>query len=149
MTASRITNRAYSKFTMAVLEDSGWYYPNYNLSDEFFFGEGAGCDMFQNGCQAASKPREYCYSQQGAYCTLDFYAKGYCSSEGFSDNCLYVSGWGNGDCRDPRNGGSSASTGEKYGPTSKCVTGTLLANGYRAATSESSRCVEYNVNKIF
>jgi len=38
MTASSIKDAAVSKFTMALLEDSGWYNVDYNQCEPFFFG---------------------------------------------------------------------------------------------------------------
>lgn len=35
---------------MAILEDSGWYIPNYDLAEPIFFGQGKGCDFLNKGC---------------------------------------------------------------------------------------------------
>jgi hypothetical protein len=149
MTASVINNQAFSKFTLALLEDSGWYYPNYDLADEFFFGQNGGCEFFERGCEASNQPREYCYDDQIGHCTIDYYGKGYCSGDGFADNCKYVGAYSNGDCRNPENQGGDTSGvgGEKYGLTSKCVLGTILKDGYRPATQDDPKCVEYSVIK--
>jgi len=50
MTGSRIKYRAYSKFTLALLKDSGWYDTVEELSDEFFFGQDEGCDFIEHAC---------------------------------------------------------------------------------------------------
>lgn len=36
---------AISKFTFALLEDSGWYTPTYEYLDEVSWGKGKGCDF--------------------------------------------------------------------------------------------------------
>jgi len=45
MTASNIYEPKYSMFTMALLADSGWYMPDFNLADLSFFGLGEGCNF--------------------------------------------------------------------------------------------------------
>jgi len=37
-------------FTLGLLEDSGWYSPNYSLSENVAFGLGAGCDFVEKDC---------------------------------------------------------------------------------------------------
>jgi len=39
-----------SPFTLALLEDSGWYRANYKMSKGFTFGRGAGCDFLEKPC---------------------------------------------------------------------------------------------------
>lgn len=53
MTASVIsTDAAYSRFTFALLEDSGWYFPNYSELDDIDWGKGRGCDFLNGACDA-------------------------------------------------------------------------------------------------
>lgn len=40
----------FSAFSFAVLEDSGWYLPNYSFSRIVPFGHGAGCDFVEKEC---------------------------------------------------------------------------------------------------
>ena len=35
----------FSIFTMALLEDSGWYKADYNYADEISYGKNEGCDF--------------------------------------------------------------------------------------------------------
>ena len=37
-------------FTLGLLEDTGWYKPNYSLSENVAFGLGAGCDFVEKDC---------------------------------------------------------------------------------------------------
>ncbi len=39
-----------SPLTLALLEDSGWYRANYQMSKGFGFGRGAGCDFVEKPC---------------------------------------------------------------------------------------------------
>lgn len=50
MTSSSIKDGAYSKFTMSLLEDSGWYAPIYNKAEDFFWGKDSGCDLVTKPC---------------------------------------------------------------------------------------------------
>ena len=41
----------YTKFTLALLEDSGWYKPDYDLADVLNFGYNKGCDFINKNCE--------------------------------------------------------------------------------------------------
>ena len=41
---------AISEFTLAFLEDSGWYKPKYYTGGLFRFGKNKGCDFINNDC---------------------------------------------------------------------------------------------------
>lgn len=43
MTASYYENCVYSKITMGMMEDSGWYSVDYSKAEHFSFAKGAGC----------------------------------------------------------------------------------------------------------
>jgi len=46
MTASAmLIKTSYSAFTMAVLEDSGWYKANYQRAGTYVFGRNKGCEI--------------------------------------------------------------------------------------------------------
>ena len=51
MTGGVIFRPVYSVFTMGLLEDSGWYKPNYDLADELTFGYKQGCDFIYQNCK--------------------------------------------------------------------------------------------------
>lgn len=58
MTASAISHDAsFSKFTFALLEDSGWYKPIYDKLDDVAWGKNKGCE-FLNSCDS-KKFREF------------------------------------------------------------------------------------------
>lgn len=60
MTASDIPNAAFSKFTLALLEDSGWYAPVYEKAMPFYWGANDGCDFLHKACNASPRPDEFC-----------------------------------------------------------------------------------------
>jgi leishmanolysin len=41
-----------SKLTLALLEDSGWYKPEYSKADVLTWGLGAGCSMSSGDCNS-------------------------------------------------------------------------------------------------
>jgi len=51
MTASEMDyRRAISVFSLALLEDSGWYQVNYGLTENYYWGLNEGCDFFDARC---------------------------------------------------------------------------------------------------
>ena len=48
MTPTRESFGLISKFTLALLEDSGWYKVDYNKADKFNFAKNSGCDFFKS-----------------------------------------------------------------------------------------------------
>ena len=50
MTGTHTQNPIYSRITMALMEDTGWYLPNYNMADDFKWGRKLGCDFALRSC---------------------------------------------------------------------------------------------------
>jgi hypothetical protein len=44
---------------MAILEDSGWYAPVYEMASPMYFGKDEGCEFLKKGCNGQYD--EYCY----------------------------------------------------------------------------------------
>ena len=61
MTATDMHEAKFSKITLALLEDSGWYKPNYTLADYFAYGKDRGCDFITNNCKSNTKYPEFCH----------------------------------------------------------------------------------------
>ena len=51
----------FSKFTMALLEDSGWYLANYELAEPAYWGKWEGCVFITENCQSSRNFIEFCY----------------------------------------------------------------------------------------
>jgi leishmanolysin len=88
MTGADINEPKYSIFTLALMEDTGWYKPNYGLADDIFWGKGDGCDFLTKKCTGTNfdefcKPNNY-----GCDCNGD--VEGYCSSDSLSNDCPYL-----------------------------------------------------------
>jgi leishmanolysin-like peptidase len=50
MTGTHTQNPIYSRITMALMEDTGWYLPNYDMADDFKWGRDLGCDFAVKSC---------------------------------------------------------------------------------------------------
>ncbi|KAJ8283002.1 hypothetical protein COCON_G00055210 [Conger conger] len=51
MTGSHTQNRVFSRITLAIMEDTGWYRANYSLSERLDWGRGMGCDFVMKSCK--------------------------------------------------------------------------------------------------
>jgi len=80
----------YSRLTLALLEDSGWYLPDYRRAQPLAWGRGAGCDFATRSCMELMDNADkfgtktpFCNSLMGntekTYCTLDRSAVGSCN----------------------------------------------------------------------
>ena len=133
MTASSITEPVISEFTLALLEGSGWYKPNYNMTEPFNWGRGAGCDFLDGPCingQGIPYFYEFCDAAYPIGCSFTARRKGYCAvgEEGdlFANGCPYYDGILETDCEDPTNQEYAIFSGETYGLHSRCFTGTII-----------------------
>ncbi|XP_075886625.1 leishmanolysin-like peptidase isoform X2 [Nelusetta ayraudi] len=51
MTGSHTQNRVFSRLTLALMEDSGWYSADYRLAERLDWGRGLGCDFVLKSCK--------------------------------------------------------------------------------------------------
>lgn len=82
---------AYTRLTLALLEDSGWYFPDYSKAQDLPWGKGAGCDFATKSCMElmneASQDDEvnspFCdtlmNNAEKTYCTADHSSVGSCN----------------------------------------------------------------------
>ena len=91
MTATMLNEAKFSKFTLALLEDSGWYKGDYNLTDKLTWGEGNGCDFANKACQSDTEYKEFCTNFDTPETSCDEHGDitQYCDFDDFSDNCFY------------------------------------------------------------
>ncbi|RXG73912.1 Leishmanolysin-like peptidase [Armadillidium vulgare] len=50
MTGTHTQNPVYSRITLALMEDTGWYYANYDMAQPLKWGEGLGCTFAKGSC---------------------------------------------------------------------------------------------------
>lgn len=78
---------AYSRLTFALLEDTGWYMPNYQYAQEIAWGRNLGCDFARKSCKALMEESDkypFCQdimssSSARTSCTFDATAIGSCN----------------------------------------------------------------------
>ncbi|CAB1328724.1 unnamed protein product [Coregonus sp. 'balchen'] len=51
MTGSHTQNRVFSRLTLAIMEDTGWYRANYSMAERLDWGKGLGCDFVMKSCK--------------------------------------------------------------------------------------------------
>ncbi|XP_077392412.1 leishmanolysin-like peptidase isoform X3 [Festucalex cinctus] len=51
MTGSHTQSRVFSRMTLAIMEDTGWYRANYSLAQTLNWGRGLGCDFVMKSCK--------------------------------------------------------------------------------------------------
>ena len=77
--------------TLALLEDSGWYHPNYEVAENSPFALGAGCDFLEDQCIQRGKVPEwaegtFCQSPSSIGCTPDKHLVAYCDISKWDGN---------------------------------------------------------------
>jgi hypothetical protein len=141
MTSGSIADRRISEMTLALLEGSGWYAPDYNYAEPFFFGKGQGCS-FVTGSSCSNSFDEFC-SGSSRGCSPTGRSGGFCNSDPISDGCKYYNPNFDYDCEND-NGADYARLPELqvFGRSagSKCFTGTLNS---RSSNSLNTFCFRY------
>jgi hypothetical protein len=140
MTASQINDQRVSELTLALLASSGWYQVDYSMADPFYYGKGEGCAYLS----AKSGYKEFC-SNSGEGCAFHGQAGAYCGSDSFSDGANYMRAYSNRDCTTSAGASSATISAEKYGPSSKCFSGTLYPGGGLGSTK--SYCFTYTCSQ--
>jgi hypothetical protein len=130
MTAFARTGTRLTNFTLAFLEDSGWYIVNYSKAQNIYWGRNKGCEFFNNFCYSNLKFNEFCSINMEKGCLNDLTTKGVCGLEDFSDGCFtYTDVLKQADCTDPTIAKISK-TKETFGPTSLCIKSDYIRNIY-------------------
>jgi len=142
MTSGLISQMQMSEFTLALLESTGWYVPDYaGYADTFAWGQGQGCGFLTGSCSSGSYS-EFC-SGSARSCVATGRGGGTCSTDSRSDNCKWIHPSDSYDC-DNANADSYArlpslqAFGRSAG--SKCFTGTLNS---KSAGSQTTFCFKY------
>ena len=144
MTSGLIYQQSYSEFSLAMLEATGWYVPDYAYVDPYWFGQGQGCDFLTKSCSSANSLFDDFCTGSSRGCTVQGRGGGSCSSDTRSDGCKFVHPNVNYDCENP----SATSYArlpslQTFGRTanSKCFTGTLSTS---SSATKTSFCFKFN-----
>ena len=143
MSSGLIYQQSFSAFTLALLEDSGWYVPNYAYADPYWFGQGQGCGFLTEACATANtKYDDFCTGSPRG-CTVQGRGGGFCQNDTRSDGCRFFRPSISYDCENPDAVGFARlpelqSFGRDAG--SKCFSGNL----HTFTTSiQTSFCFKY------
>eukprot|EP01084_Bolivina_argentea_P279140 477178_1 len=73
----------YTEFTLALMEDSGWYLPKFEYAEPFAFGKDAGCSYFSDDCvnkasHDSNFPKYFCDGVNNNGCNANYMASGTC-----------------------------------------------------------------------
>jgi leishmanolysin len=144
MSSGSIIGRRITEFTLALLEGSGWYIPDYNYAEPYFFGQGQGCSFISSTCSSSTaKFDEYCVGSNRG-CAPHGRGGGRCSSDSISDSCRYYYPSEDYDC-DNADAEDFARLPELQvfgrGAGSKCFTGDL--NTRQSTNGRTSFCFKY------
>lgn len=66
MTGTHTQSPVFSRITLALMEDSGWYKANYSMASPLSWGKGLGCSFVMKSC------KDWIYAQGARYVT-EFY----------------------------------------------------------------------------
>ena len=108
----------FSKMTLALMKDSGWYEVDFDKADLFEFGKGTGCQIFQKTCNLPGF-QELCPVLGGKSigCSRDNTFRAQCEEDHLTNGCLFMTSRRYDRCQINRYGGYNF---EIFGPNSKC-----------------------------
>lgn len=143
MASGVVHGRKVTQFTLGMLEASGWYEPDYDYVEPYFFGQGQGCGFLKTSCASPSfKFEEFCKGS-GRGCAEHGRGGGVCSSDPSSDGCKYYVPQINYDCEDTDSAKFATLPNLQVfgrGSGSRCFSGDLTA---AKSASETSFCFKY------
>ena len=156
----------YSTITLAALQDSGWYLPDYTVGQTPIFARNIGCSFFSKKCitsGVSNYPSLFCDSSNSLTCDAMYLHKSNCNivtyssalptafqyfassttggADIFTDYCPFRSRYANGSCR-----GNLLSTfvtsgaSEVIGDTSRCFVSTLRLSSYGSIAAPNAAC---------
>ena len=99
MTSQMTGKPVFSQFTLALMQDSGWYMVDMTKAEPLTWGKGQGCSFYDYSCD--TKYPEFCKAPLSSnistsyYCSTDYTSINYCYASTFADACYikeYMSG---------------------------------------------------------
>jgi hypothetical protein len=83
MTGTASSTPVFSRLTLALFEDSGWYLPDYSIADPLGWGRNQGCSFATQGCPAWPSGSGYkCAGELDKACLADYLSYGTCNPAG-------------------------------------------------------------------
>jgi len=144
MSSGSILGRRVTEFSLALLEGSGWYVPDYSYAEPYFYGQGQGCGFVTGTCSSTSSQFDEFCTGSNRGCAPHGRGGGKCYSDSIMDGCKYYYPYEDYDCENP-NGGDYATLPNLQtfgrGAGSKCFAGTLTSGSSTSTTK--SYCFKY------
>jgi len=144
MTSGVMQGLRLSEFSLAALEGSGWYVPDYDYADPFFFGQGEGCGFLYDSCSSSTFDYPDFCKVNGRSCTSSGVGGGICAKDSRSDDCFYYIPMLDYACENPDAVDNARfPTLEAFGreANSRCFTGTLSKTS--STSSSTSFCFKH------
>lgn len=137
-----------SLFTLALLQDSGWYVVNFDAAGEFKYGRAQGCAFPADECPTIRDIGQCDQAQTSRpRCTFDHSAIGYCGAQDpLMDGCpfVYPQQKCNKDSGSTLNWcGSDDCTGGTWGPETACFETSLGKVGWEVPYGQTVACYEH------
>jgi leishmanolysin len=156
---------AISQFTLAILEDSGWYRANWTRANVLLWGKNTGCAIPFNRCENWNLDHlesHYCTNPGAPVCTFNLRGKGFCNVQRYSndlgyyrhlsnpnwggpdnlmDYCPFSSRLDSGECSDTTSKNGNRYAFEYYGTDSGCFESNVQSPGN--VNSQDTRCFRY------
>ena len=86
MVSEDVSIAKFSKMTLALLKDSGWYDIDLSMGDHYTWGKGEGCGLLNKSCSTA-KVEETCDRNNNFGCDKTFKYKMSCTKTAFTNGC--------------------------------------------------------------
>ena len=138
MTAQITGYPIFSIFSLALLEDTGWYQITYKQAERLAWGNKRGCNFYNNTTCLTNKS-EYCSSVGEFGCSPDYLGRTYCMTTKFSDKCIVSEFFSNYMCEDENH----VFTNVSAAPGNRCFQYRINSNKYAGCLSAT--CID---NKI-
>ena len=87
MVSEDVSIAKFSKMTLALLKDSGWYDIDLGMGDHYTWGQGEGCDLFNLSCSSQESVEETCGANNNFGCDKTFKYKMHCRETTFTGGC--------------------------------------------------------------
>jgi hypothetical protein len=145
MASGGIFGRRVSEFSLAMLEGSGWYAPDYSYAEPYFFGKGQGCSFINEKCSSSRADFDEFCTGSSRGCAPTGRGGGRCSSDSKTNGCKYVDPDNDYDCdNSDAEDNARLRDHETYGRSAnaKCFTGNLDTR--KSSSSKTSFCFKYN-----
>jgi len=144
MASGSILGRRVTEFSLALLEGSGWYLPDYSYAEPYFYGKGQGCGFVTGTCSSSSSQFDEFCTGSSRGCAPHGRGGGKCYSESIMDGCRYVRPDEDYDCENPDGEDNARLPSLQVfgrGAGSKCFTGDL--NTRTSSNGKTSWCFRY------